>query len=408
MKVLAIKYYRGTLHAQFFIKRMVHVAAVRHGEIELEPRYLLQNAISITETEYNEEINNRHSLSARTYHRRYINNDPANHYIFTPHIFKQGKHLFEWEKENGEMEALLTEEFLLQIPPTIAEKQYEQFDFITEKDHQIHGRLTGQVVCKVVEYEIEEQQKIIKEIFKTQAVRLKKEKYGIIAPLMNRRGCNPLSSLRSGFAWASHSRSGCFGTGCGLFLPLLLFWGLLMWLWKSCNTEDATTLKRGASGDPKDASKQIVIHDTIVIKEAKQVKEFVDSTVIKNTDAILLPNVQFYSNNANLLPYSIRSIQELADYMNLRPAINAVIKGHTDDVGDAEKNLVLSQKRAETVRQVLISLGINADRIEAKGYGESMPKTRDQTVEARAINRRVEVELLNTNQIENHRSESVR
>jgi outer membrane protein OmpA-like peptidoglycan-associated protein len=109
-----------------------------------------------------------------------------------------------------------------------------------------------------------------------------------------------------------------------------------------------------------------------------------------------------------LLPYSIRSIQELADYMNLRPAINAVIKGHTDDVGDAEKNLVLSQKRAETVRQVLISLGINADRIEAKGYGESMPKTRDQTVEARAINRRVEVELLNTNQIENHRSELVR
>jgi outer membrane protein OmpA-like peptidoglycan-associated protein len=407
MKVLAVKYYRGTLHSQFFIP-LVHVAPFRHGEIELEPRYLLRNVVSVTEIEYQDEINKRHSHGAQNYHRRYINRDPASDYVFTPHIFRQGKHLFEWEKEDGEIEALLTEEFLFKMPPTVAERQYEYFDFITEKDHQIHGRVTGQVICKVVEYEIEEQQKIIKEINKTQAVQLKKEKFGIVAPLMNRRGCNPFSSVTSGFFWASHSRSGCFGTGCGLFLPILLLWGLVMWLWKSCNSEDADTARRSVSRDPKDAAKQIVIHDTIVIKEKKQVKEFVDSTVIKNTEAILLPNVQFYSNSANLLPYSIRSIQELADYMNLHPAINAVIKGHTDDVGDAEKNLLLSQQRAETVRQVLVSLGINASRIQAKGYGESMPKTRDQTVEARAINRRVEVELLNTKQTENHRSESVR
>jgi K(+)-stimulated pyrophosphate-energized sodium pump len=119
----------------------------------------------------------------------------------------------------------------------------------------------------------------------------------------------------------------------------------------------------------------------------------------------LLPNVQFYTNSANLLPYSIQSIQELADYMAAHPNANAVIKGHTDDVGDADANLKLSQARAETVKQVLVSFGIASERIEAKGFGERMPKTRDQTFEARAIHRRVEVELTNTDKVETKRTE---
>jgi len=120
-----------------------------------------------------------------------------------------------------------------------------------------------------------------------------------------------------------------------------------------------------------------------------------DTTIITQADAILLPNVQFYTNSARLLPYSLQAIEELAEYLNRYPAISALIKGHTDDVGDAGANLKLSQDRAETVRQVLISLGVEANRVEAVGYGESRPKTTDQTVEGRALNRRVEVELKN-------------
>jgi outer membrane protein OmpA-like peptidoglycan-associated protein len=143
-----------------------------------------------------------------------------------------------------------------------------------------------------------------------------------------------------------------------------------------------------------------VVHDTVYIKDGQQIKELGDTALLRKTDAIELPNVQFYTNSSKLLPYSIKSIQELADYMNQHPNLKALIKGHTDDVGDAAANLALSQQRAETVRQVMINLGVDAQRIEAKGYGETQPKTRDQTIEARAINRRVEVELRNTESIE--------
>ena len=148
-----------------------------------------------------------------------------------------------------------------------------------------------------------------------------------------------------------------------------------------------------------------IIRDTVYVKEGMQVKEFVDSAFVNKTDAILLPNVQFYTNSARLLPYSIRPIQELAAYLDAHPQINAVIKGHTDDVGEEAANLQLSRQRAEAVRAVLISLGINPDRVKAEGYGESAPKVRGQSVEARALNRRVEVELLNTASTEVRRTE---
>jgi outer membrane protein OmpA-like peptidoglycan-associated protein len=150
---------------------------------------------------------------------------------------------------------------------------------------------------------------------------------------------------------------------------------------------------------------QKVIHDTIYLKEGKQVKEFVDSTLIRKTDAILLPNVQFYTNSARLLPYSIRPIQELAEFLESHPDMKAIIQGHTDDVGDDGANLKLSQDRAESVRSVLISLGIAPERVEAIGYGETRPKVRGQNVEARALNRRVEVELRNMESVETKRTE---
>ena len=180
--------------------------------------------------------------------------------------------------------------------------------------------------------------------------------------------------------------------GCGLLSLLALLAGILS-LFRSC-TKDAVQ-----NSSPR------VVHDTVYIKDGMQVKEFVDSTFVNKTDAILLPNVQFYSNSARLLPYSIRPIQELAAYLDSHPQLNAVIKGYTDDVGEEEANLQLSQARAEAVRAVLISLGISPDRVKAIGYGETLPKVRGQSVEARALNRRVEVELFNTETAETRRTE---
>jgi len=70
------------------------------------------------------------------------------------------------------------------------------------------------------------------------------------------------------------------------------------------------------------------------------------------------------------------------------------ISGHTDDVGDDASNLTLSQQRAESVRNYLIKKGIAANRVVAKGYGETMPVTTGTSDEARQKNRRTEVKIL--------------
>lgn len=67
------------------------------------------------------------------------------------------------------------------------------------------------------------------------------------------------------------------------------------------------------------------------------------------------------------------------------------VEGHTDSRGPAKYNLKLSQRRAETVRKYLISRGIAADRLVAKGYGESRPVADNATAEGRFKNRRVDL-----------------
>lgn len=82
--------------------------------------------------------------------------------------------------------------------------------------------------------------------------------------------------------------------------------------------------------------------------------------------------------------------------MTENPNVHAVIEGHTDNVGKPQSNLTLSQARAETVRQVLISFGVDPSRVEAQGFGSTKPRESNETVEGRALNRRVEVRLTNT------------
>jgi outer membrane protein OmpA-like peptidoglycan-associated protein len=179
---------------------------------------------------------------------------------------------------------------------------------------------------------------------------------------------------------------GCGKMGCGL-LGLLGLLALLIGLLKGC------------SDDVQKSQGPRVIHDTVYVDEKSKediIKKFMDTTTISKTEAIELPNVQFYTNSAKLLPYSINSIQQLAEYMNAHPNIHATIVGHTDNVGETQANLDLSQSRAETVKQVLLSFGVDGSRVEAVGKGESQPRTTNDTIEGRALNRRVEVRLTKT------------
>lgn len=107
-----------------------------------------------------------------------------------------------------------------------------------------------------------------------------------------------------------------------------------------------------------------------------------------------LNNVLFNTGSASIKPSSTNELKELFDYMSLKPDLKVEIAGHTDDVGKAESNRSLSQQRADAVRNWLIRRGISADRITAKGYGETQPVASNKTAEGKQKNRRTEVRIL--------------
>jgi outer membrane protein OmpA-like peptidoglycan-associated protein len=82
------------------------------------------------------------------------------------------------------------------------------------------------------------------------------------------------------------------------------------------------------------------------------------------------------------------------EVMTLKPNYVIEIGGHTDNVGKDESNITLSQNRANAIKQYLVKKGINADRIIAKGYGESQPIATNDTDEGRQKNRRTEIKII--------------
>ncbi len=100
--------------------------------------------------------------------------------------------------------------------------------------------------------------------------------------------------------------------------------------------------------------------------------------------------VNFESNKATLTKYSMSKIKEFAEYMKSLPNVSVTIEGYTDSSGDEKKNMILSQKRAESVKRALVKEGIASSRITAVGKGSLNPIADNLTVQGRAKNRRIE------------------
>jgi outer membrane protein OmpA-like peptidoglycan-associated protein len=100
-------------------------------------------------------------------------------------------------------------------------------------------------------------------------------------------------------------------------------------------------------------------------------------------------DLMYQTGSANLLPESRKQLEHLADQLKASPDAHMKVSGYTDDVGDANRNLELSQKRADNVRAYLVREGVASDRVTAKGYGEADPVADNSTVQGRAKNRRV-------------------
>ena len=110
-------------------------------------------------------------------------------------------------------------------------------------------------------------------------------------------------------------------------------------------------------------------------------------------DSLDLLSIDFKGGTAELTDVAIIILDLLADILLEYEGVQMRVQVHTDNVGTPEHNLRLSKKRANTIKNYLISLNVNATRIYAQGFGESKPITSNETSNGRARNRRVGISI---------------
>ena len=378
-----VKYYSGTFHAQFETGKATAIYAhMNTADVELQPRFMLEGA---------------QEIDVHTYETATLN---------PPQPFLQRKLTDAIEIIFGATSAkrVTLKEVTLQWTDDDVKHQ-RVWSFMAEKNGRRHGRLKAHGLVAVVEDVPDEPKDFLLDTASTvanptvvpAAQNVANQTIAPAAPvtpaaptpsLMSQRGCSPFRGLGGGMP------GGCGRRGCG-FLAIIPLLFLLLGMLRQCQE----------NGRPKDGA--TVIHDTIYVD---RVEERVDTLTLFKTDTIqmvdsskqtvfkpvVLPNVQFYTNSANLIPTSLSDIQQLAQHLIDTPELDAIVIGHTDNVGEAQANLKLSQRRAETVRNVIISMGVEANRLTAVGKGDKEPKADNSTEEGRLMNRRVEVQLVQT------------
>lgn len=115
------------------------------------------------------------------------------------------------------------------------------------------------------------------------------------------------------------------------------------------------------------------------------------SQTLLSTGRFVTHGILFDVNSDGLREESLPVLKQVAAALQAEAALRLRIEGHTDSTGDAAKNLALSKRRAESVKQVLVSrFGISAERLVTEGLGQTKPVAPNETPRGRAENRRVE------------------
>lgn len=109
---------------------------------------------------------------------------------------------------------------------------------------------------------------------------------------------------------------------------------------------------------------------------------------------LVLNNVFFETAKADLKAESKTELNKLVKLLETNPELSIEIGGHTDNVGNASKNMLLSKQRAEAVKNYLVKNGVTSQRLTAKGYGANKPVASNDTESGRAKNRRTEITIL--------------
>ncbi len=105
-------------------------------------------------------------------------------------------------------------------------------------------------------------------------------------------------------------------------------------------------------------------------------------------------NIFFDSDKSILKPESVTELNKLLEILKKNEDLRIELGGHTDSDGNDEHNLQLSDDRAKAVVNWLIEKGVDKEKLQYKGYGESKPRVENDTPQNKALNRRTEVIIL--------------
>lgn len=155
---------------------------------------------------------------------------------------------------------------------------------------------------------------------------------------------------------------------------------------KAANTEAELAKERAA----REAAEKRLSAAVASLAEMASVKEEARGMVITLNGAVL-----FTTGKYELLPIAKTKLDEVAKALQEQGFKKIVIEGHTDSRGNAADNDTLSEKRATSVKDHLVSQGLDASKIQAVGLGASRPVATNDTPEGRANNRRVELIVTN-------------
>ncbi|WP_128543608.1 OmpA family protein [Larkinella soli] len=134
--------------------------------------------------------------------------------------------------------------------------------------------------------------------------------------------------------------------------------------------------------------------DLVKEKRYKEIRKNILLVPIKSGQKVTLHEVLFEQSKAVLMPGSDHELDRVIEMLNQFPTMEIMVEGHTDNQGEWDKNMKLSEDRVRIVKEYFVEKGIAGARIRTKAWGPSKPISSNETEEKRRLNRRVEFTIL--------------